>query len=172
MRPRTLPLWSKPNQPPAIKPARILRQLNRAPDGADWEKLFAFQLDHAEPAVPPYLRDYRFAKSLGRRFEADFAWLPRAFPLRGIVPGLLVEVQGGIWRRYGGAHSRPDHIERDIEKAQCAALLGYTLLPVTPQDVKSGHALELVQTVLHIHAERPMRGLPELPGASGAKGVC
>lgn len=86
-----------------------------------------------------FSREYHFAKGLGRDFRADFG-----FPCFS----LLVEVQGGIWRRGGGAHSRPANIERDIEKAQYAAILGYTLLPVTPADIKSGQAMYLINSLL------------------------
>lgn len=126
-------------QADAFRPSPTL-QLNKRPDGADWEKLLAFHITHAEPKLPEPTRHYRFAKALGRRFEADFAWPKER---------VLVEVQGGIWRKYGGAHSRPDHIERDIEKQQCALMLGYRLLPVTPQDVRSGRALEMIQQLVY-----------------------
>jgi hypothetical protein len=39
-------------------------------------------------------------------------------------------------------------IERDIERQQCAVLLGWWLFPVTTDDVKSGRALGLVQRAL------------------------
>lgn len=74
-----------------------------------------------------------------RRFRADFGW--PAFKL-------LVEVQGGIWRPGGGAHSHPIDIERDIERQQYMVMLGWWCLPVTPQQVKSGEAAELTQRAL------------------------
>lgn len=87
---------------------------------------------------------FKFALAMERHFRADLAWPDYK---------LLVEVQGGIWRqdeagRAAGAHSHPIDLERDIERMQYAALLGYTVLPVIPREVKSGHAIDLIQRVL------------------------
>lgn len=79
------------------------------------------------------------AKGRPRQFRADFAW-PQF--------KLLVEVQGGIWRPGGGAHSGGIAIERDIDKQQCAVLLGWFLFPVTTDDVKSGKAIGQVMHAL------------------------
>lgn len=90
--------------------------------------------------LPIPVRDYRFAKaSTGRQFEADAAFLEFK---------LIVEVQGGIWMPGGGAHSRPMNIERDVEKQQFALVLGWSLLPVTPTQVKKLRAIELTKMVL------------------------
>lgn len=90
--------------------------------------------------LPTAVRDYRFAKaSTGRQFEADAAFLEFK---------LIVEIQGGIWMPGGGAHSRPMNIERDVEKQQFALVLGWSLLPVTPKDVRKLHAIELTRMVL------------------------
>lgn len=97
-------------------------------------------------------KQFMFAASLGRRFTSDYAWPDYK---------LLVEVQGGLW--VGGAHSSGAGVERDIEKAQLVALLGFTLLPVTEKDIRSNHAIKLIQLVL----ER----LGCTPGASAAKGL-
>jgi hypothetical protein len=59
-----------------------------------------------------------------------------------------VEVQGGIWRKRGGAHSRPANIERDIEKQQLALMHGWIIIPVTTRQVKSGRALATIAAVL------------------------
>lgn len=81
-------------------------------------------------------REYRFAAP--RRFRADY-W---------IWPDLLVECDGGIWRKGGGAHSRPANILRDIEKANLAMFNGYRLLRVTPDMIKSGEALALIERAI------------------------
>lgn len=77
---------------------------------------------------------------LGRDFELDVA-----FPDYRVG----VEVQGGIWRRGGGAHSRPANIERDIRKAQLALMYGWVIVPVTTAQVSAGFALSIVGNVLH-----------------------
>lgn len=108
-----------------------------------FEDEFAFQCRALK--LPAPLTQHRWATALRsetgrpRQFTADFAW-PQF--------NLLVEVQGGIWRVGGGAHSRPAMIERDIDKQQCAVLLGLFLLPVTTDEVKTGNAIALVQRVL------------------------
>lgn len=102
-----------------------------------FEDLLAFQIRAYR--LPEPHEQYRFAQSMGREFSADFAWA--AFKL-------LLEVQGGIWRRGGGAHSHPTNIERDIEKHQHATLLGWFVLPVTTDQVQKGDAIVLLQRVL------------------------
>lgn len=79
-----------------------------------------------------FVREHVFA--LPRRWRFDFA----------LDDKLAIEVEGGIWMRGGGAHSRPANIERDIEKHNAATLLGWRVLRVTPKMVKSGQALDLV----------------------------
>lgn len=100
------------------------------------EREFAFQCKALR--LPEPIEQYQFAPP--RRFKADFAWPQYR---------LLVEVQGGIWRRGGGAHSHPLDLERDIERTQHMALLGWWFLPVTTDEVRSGHAVEVTQRVLH-----------------------
>jgi len=117
--------------PYAYRHLKAHRARGKAP--SDPEGLLAWQIEVAGLATP--VRGYRFVP--GRRFSADFGW-PRE--------RLLIEVQGGIWSY--GAHGRGWGIERDILKAQLAAELGYLLVPVTPADVRSGHALVLAETLL------------------------
>jgi very-short-patch-repair endonuclease len=102
-----------------------------------FEDLFAFHCRAFK--LPEPEEQYRFALPLKREFRADFAW-PKY--------RLLVEVQGGIWRRGGGAHSHPSNLERDVVKQQHAALLGYIVLPITTDEVKSGKGIELAMRVL------------------------
>jgi very-short-patch-repair endonuclease len=112
------------------------------------EALLAMSLKAAAAAgaVPAFAREYLFADSIGRAFRADFA-----FP----SVRLLVEVQGGVWRRGGGAHSHPSNILRDIDKARTAARLGWYVCPVTTDEVKSGAALEAIE-----HTINGLRCLP------------
>jgi len=106
--------------------------LNRA------EQTFLFQCRAMKlPKVEP---QFLFAQKWGRKFRADFCFVDFR---------LIVEIQGGIWRAGGGAHSHPIDLERDIERCQYMALLDYVYLPFTPQDVKSKHAVEWTQKVLH-----------------------
>jgi hypothetical protein len=128
----------------------------------DWEGVLAFQIRSvlAPLGLPMPVgrgfgtdRQFQFAKQLERRFTVDYAWP---------IQRLLVEVQGGLW--IGGAHARGWGVERDCEKAQLMAVLGYTLIPVTEKDIRSGRALELIRLVLERLGCKP--GLSATPGIS------
>lgn len=95
------------------------------------------------PVVTP---QYQFAKAMGRKFSADFAFVEYQ---------LLIEIQGGIWRGGGGAHSHPLNLARDIEKQQHAALLGFLVIPFTPEQVKSKHAIDWTSRTLFKLGWRP-----------------
>lgn len=83
-------------------------------------------------------REYKFAP--GRKYRCDFAWPDKR---------LLVEVEGGIYTKQ--AHGSITGILRDVQKYNLAAELGYKVLRVTPDMIKSGEALNLI--------ERAMNGL-------------
>ena len=121
-----------------------------APKKADYEGDLAFLFrahERAPVCMPQAARQYLWARELRRDFRADFA-----FPVQRV----LVEVQGGIWMPSGrGAHSGGAAIEKDIEKAQYAARLGWAWVPVTEKDIGSGHALIVVQSVLERLGWRP-----------------
>lgn len=133
-----LALFDALNAGTTTEVGRALTRLNeRRKTRPDYESEYAYQC--RSQRLPEPAEQYPFAKELGRRFTADFAW-PKY--------RLLVEIQGGIWRPGGGAHSHPIDIERDIERQQYMAILRWTMLPVTPQQVKSGRAIELTLMVL------------------------
>jgi very-short-patch-repair endonuclease len=87
---------------------------------------------HLKAHKIPFEREVMFAKP--RKWRADFR----------IAPDLLVEVDGGIWRKGGGAHSRPANIVRDIEKLNAGVMLGYRTLRFTPEMVQQGLAIEMI----------------------------
>ncbi len=60
-----------------------------------------------------------------RKWRFDYAW-----PHHGRI---ALEVEGGIWT--GGAHAQPIGIERDMEKYNAAALLGWRVLRYQPADL-------------------------------------
>lgn len=70
----------------------------------------------------------------GRRFTWDFQ-----------VNNVLIEVQGGIWKK--GGHSTGRGITRDCEKANLAALHGYKTLFFTAEMVHSGEAVRMIEEV-------------------------
>lgn len=73
----------------------------------------------------------------GRQFRWDFAF-PQA--------RLLVEVQGGIWRK--GAHSSGVGVTRDCEKAAYAAMHGWRTFGVTAAQIDSGEAVQWINAAL------------------------
>lgn len=101
------------------------------PEENEGENLFAFQVKAMK--LPTPLRQYKFAKSLDRNFECDFCFVEQR---------LIVEVNGGIWFKGGGAHSRPKKIEQDMERQQYAVYLGFFMMAFTPDEVFSGHAVD------------------------------
>ena len=77
------------------------------------------------------VRNFRFHPT--RKWELDFAW-----------PALKVgiEIQGGIFRPGGGAHSRPANILRDLAKHNALLDLGWRVWEVLPRDCRSGAAVQ------------------------------
>ena len=59
---------------------------------------------------------------------------------------MALEIEGGVWTR--GRHTRAKGYIGDMEKYNAAALMGWHVLRVTPQQVSSGEAGRLVQRAL------------------------
>lgn len=97
-----------------------------------WSDMLAFQM-RAVSLVP--VREFRFHPV--RRWRADFA-----FPDQK----LLVEFEGGAFS--AGRHTRGAGFEKDCEKYNAAALLGYTVLRFTAKHVKSGEAIVTIEKFL------------------------
>lgn len=94
--------------------------LTSVPAGEPYPNLLVI---FAERGIYPPVREYPFAAP-DRRFRFDYAW-----PTAGKV---ALEVDGGVWRKGGGAHSHPSNILRDIEKHNAATLLGWRVIRATP----------------------------------------
>jgi very-short-patch-repair endonuclease len=93
---------------------------------------------HLQSEKIPFEQEYRFHDS--RRWRADFA-----FPQRK----LLVEVDGAIWT--GGRHTRGAGWEKDAEKLNAAAILGYRVLRFSPGMVRRGEAIETIKRCLEAY---------------------
>lgn len=81
--------------------------------------------EHPEISLP--MREFRFHPT--RKWRADFAWPEEK---------LLVECEGGIFSR--GRHLRPKGFTDDCVKYNWAALLGYRVLRITPDQLYDGSA--------------------------------
>ena len=81
------------------------------------------------------------------KFEREYRpWKNRRFRFDFYISTFLIEVQGGIWRK--GAHSSGIGITRDCEKFCLAAIDGYLVMPVTPEQIKSGKALQWIEQAI------------------------
>lgn len=66
---------------------------------------------------------------------------------------LIVEVDGGVWRHGGGAHSHPVALERNRLKRNDAALAGYHVIAFPPEDF-TGRKRDAMGFVLRALASR------------------
>jgi len=92
-----------------------------------------------------FKREYRFGREFAAKywkkespgFVADFAVMRRDGRM------LVIEIQGGIWRRGGGAHRGVGAVRDGVKS--CAALFeDLDFLAVTPEQIKNGAALAAV----------------------------
>src|SRR5438105_3464807 len=82
--------------------------------------------------VPVPDHEYQFCPD--RKWRADFCWRDPYL--------IILEIEGGAWSR--GRHVRGRGFVADLEKYNTAAIMGYRIIRVTPQQFDSGEALELV----------------------------
>src|ERR1017187_9921991 len=80
-------------------------------------------------------REYKFHPT--RRWRFDFAFLDVL---------VATEVEGGVWT--GGRHGTGVGFTSDCEKYAEAALLGWRVLRFTPEQVKSGYAIECTKKLI------------------------
>lgn len=101
------------------------------------EELFALHVRGSKIPVPE--REFVFARP--RRWRLDFAWPDRM---------VAVEVEGGTWT--GGRHTRGSGFMEDCEKYANAAILGWTVLRVTSDHVRTGQAVKWLEQIFHREA--------------------
>lgn len=99
------------------------------------EAALLHQITAARLPIPE--REYRFHPK--RKWRLDFCWPDRK-------PPLAVEVEGGLWVQ--GRHNRAKSMVADMEKYNELSLMGYTLLRVPGDWVKSGRALNEIERAL------------------------
>ncbi len=85
--------------------------------------------------LPEPTAEYRFHPV--RKWRMDLAWPERQ---------LYCEVDGGTW--VGGRHNRGTGYEKDCEKLNTAAVMGWRGLRVTTGMVKDGRALAALEQAL------------------------
>lgn len=78
--------------------------------------------------LPEPEREYKFHPV--RRWKFDFCWPSKM---------VAVELEGGTWT--GGRHTRPVGFEKDCEKYNEAAIMGWKVLRFTANMIRSGEAL-------------------------------
>lgn len=83
--------------------------------------------------VTGWQREYEFAKSIGRKWRFDFAWPAQR---------LCVEIDGGNRMVRNGVAVGRHTSEKDAEKLNTAATMGWRVLRYTPRQVKRGDALQ------------------------------
>ena len=97
------------------------------------EDTMLFQIRVARLPVPEM--EYRFHPK--RKWRFDFCWPDFRVAL---------EVEGGTYS--GGRHTRPIGFEKDCEKYNEAAILGWRVLRVTGDMVGDGRALAYIERAL------------------------
>ena len=89
----------------------------------------------------------------GIAFERQYAYAPPPRKLRAdfALPAfrLLVEVNGGIFNQK--AHGSVTGVLKDMDRGNEAAIAGFFMLRVTPDEVADGDALALVRRFLAAH---------------------
>jgi hypothetical protein len=68
---------------------------------------------------------------------------------------IAVEQEGGIWRKGGGAHSRPANIIRDMEKYTQASVMGWVVIRRTPSTLKSSATMRLIEKAIATKSNVP-----------------
>lgn len=91
---------------------------------------------------------------IGRKFRFDFMAIVcptiRDADVHGHKPQkLAIEIDGGAWTQ--GRHTRGAGFIRDLAKFNEAAILGWSILRFTPQQVLDGTAKEVIKRWLESH---------------------
>jgi hypothetical protein len=84
--------------------------------------------------LPEPAAEYRFSE---RRWKFDWAWPDRK---------LALEVEGGLWIM--GRHNRPVGMQKDFEKYNAAACLGWRVLKCTPRTLCTSATLETIKEAI------------------------
>jgi hypothetical protein len=94
--------------------------------------------------LPEPVAEFRFAPP--RRWRFDYAWPAHQ---------LALEVQGGIFT--SGRHTRGAALVKEHEKLNEAAIRGWRLLYVTPQQLANGEAALIVEAAVRRQRSTPQQ---------------
>lgn len=116
--------------PVKTKKRRSAKQGTRQP--SEGETVLA---THLRACKISFEQEYKFHPK--RKWRADF-----------LITGkkILVEVEGGIWS--GGRHTRGKGYLGDMEKYNEAAMMGFTVLRFSTEQVKSGLAVQQIEKMV------------------------
>lgn len=87
--------------------------------------------------LPPYVTELKF--NIDRKWRFDFAWMEERVAL---------EVEGGVW--IGGGHTRGSGFTKDLSKYNSAALLGWRVFRVTPDQLCRIETVKMIRSALGI----------------------
>jgi len=88
-------------------------------------------------------------KALRISFEQEYKFHPeRKWRADFLITGtkILIEVEGGIWS--GGRHTRGKGYIGDMEKYNSAAMMGFTVLRFSTEQVKAGVAIKQIEQLV------------------------
>ncbi|BFM65332.1 TPA: DUF559 domain-containing protein [Acinetobacter baumannii] len=92
-------------------------------------------VQHLKTHKISFEQEYKFHPT--RKWRADF-----------LITGtkILIEVEGGIWS--GGRHTRGKGYIGDMEKYNSAAMMGFTVLRFSTEQVKAGVAIKQIEQLV------------------------
>ncbi|HFG6930653.1 TPA: DUF559 domain-containing protein [Acinetobacter baumannii] len=92
-------------------------------------------VQHLKTHKIDFEQEYKFHPK--RKWRADF-----------LITGtkILVEVEGGVWS--GGRHTRGKGYLGDMEKYNSAAMMGFTVLRFSTEQVKAGVAIKQIEQLV------------------------
>ncbi|MEM9994716.1 MAG: DUF559 domain-containing protein [Acinetobacter pittii] len=114
---------SKPKRRASVKKERVVSEGE------------AMLVQHLKSHKIEFEQEYKFHPT--RKWRADF-----------LITGtkILVEVEGGIWS--GGRHTRGKGYLGDMEKYNSAAMMGFTVLRFSTEQVKAGVAIKQIEQLV------------------------
>jgi len=95
----------------------------------------------ANEQVPLPVFEYKFCAE--RKWAFDLAWPDQKVAL---------EVQGGLWRKRGGAHQRSGAV-RDMKKFTAAAILRWRILYCQPRELCTLETVRMIRMALYSGAK-------------------